>query len=180
MPECTDWKDEEFCRLVACYTPYAEAYREVWPTDALCASVWTMASRAASRLASRIAELREVLRGASQQDWVAGKAELMAFLTRVIRTPIGAIDEQSDLAQEVTEVTFEGVTTRKVKSVNRLGAVTALATLAGHMTQAPTSLTINNNLTVNTEAKLEDRARELAELFALPSHQTIEVEVTEV
>ena len=58
------------------------------------------------------------------------KWQLVEFLTRAITTPVGRIDENSDLAQEVTRDELgQEVERVRIKSVGKLDAAKQLATL---------------------------------------------------
>jgi len=58
------------------------------------------------------------------------KWQLIEFLTRIITTPVGQVDENSDLAQEVTRMEIgENVVQTKIKIAGKLEAGKQLATL---------------------------------------------------
>lgn len=91
---------------------------------------------------------REMAEAAQIEKW-----ELIDFLTRGLRTPVGEINEDSDLAQEVIEDEIaEQVVKRKIKMVGKLECAKQLATL----------------LQWNAPVKVElDSTAELAELVGL-------------
>lgn len=179
MPELKDWKEEQFCRLVACNVPRSEAYRETYKTKAQSSSIWSMSSVLASKCAERIQELRSLLRGITEQEWIASKEELLAYLTRAIRTPLDCIDESSDLAQEVKIIeTPDGTVTKHVKTVNRLGAAAQIANVAQY--GSPTSITniTNNTLNITEQPRMQSAIAALAERFALPAAKVVDMEKT--
>jgi phage terminase small subunit len=70
------------------------------------------------------------------------KWQLIEFLTRAITTPVGQIDEESDLAQEVTrEEIGEQVARTRIKIVGKLDAAKQLATLLSW--NAPEKITLD-------------------------------------
>lgn len=185
MPELPDWKDEEFCRLVACRMSAAQAYRQAYKPGRLnveLGTLYTMGSRKAGLFESRITELKDAVRGLSEDEWKMGIDELLAFLTRVVRTPLSEIDEDSDLAQEVKEVTdaFGGVT-KTTKAINKLGAAQQYAAIRGFTTPAIGQLHLHNHQSTPAVDSAAMAAR-LAERFALPAPQAtvIEAEVVPV
>lgn len=92
---------------------------------------------------------RKKLAEASQIE----KWELIEFLTRAIRTPIGELNQNDDLVQEVTKDEVGEQTIRtKIKMVGKLDAAKQLATL------------LNWNAPVKVEV---DGTAELAELIGL-------------
>lgn len=91
------------------------------------------------------------LQGQMAGDGIANKTEILRWLTSAMRTPVGQIDEQHTLAQEVTHESGEWGTRTKVKSVPKLGAVEQLSKLLGLMDTDTNSLTLVN-VTVNGNA----------------------------
>lgn len=105
----------------------AAAYRLAFP-DAKgtpAKLVWEKASRLASSpmVRARLAELQD----AAKTDAVADARELAEYLTRIIRTPVGRVRADSDLAQEV-----EGGKVRRIKLPSKLDAVDRLCRLMGY------------------------------------------------
>lgn len=93
-------------------------------------------------------ERRKLAEAAQIQKW-----EVIELLGRALKTPVGDVDETSDLAQEVTtDEVGEAVIRKKVKMVDKLGAAKQLATL------------LNWNAPVKVEV---DGMAELAELIGL-------------
>jgi phage terminase small subunit len=92
------------------------------------------AKSAASRLrqhpdvAAYITAVQKIAATGSVMD----RQEAMEYLTRNVRTPIGEIDESSDLAQEVTrdEVGEETIRT-KIKMPGKIEAIDRLAKMLG-------------------------------------------------
>ena len=150
MPKLENKKHEAFCKSVAEGESRTEAYRlhvaEGEETKSI--TLWPAASRLYSdcKVSARIQELREKLD--DDGPWAASLKEVKGYLTRVLRTPIGQIDEDSDLAQEVTyevqgggargklkqgiypegnEQRCETVEVAKIKSVSKMDAIEKLA-----------------------------------------------------
>ena len=93
-------------------------------------------------------EKRKLAEAAQIQKW-----EVIELLGRALKTPVGEVDEKSDLAQEVTtDEVGEAIIRKKVKMVDKLGAAKQLATL------------LNWNAPVKVEV---DGTAELAELIGL-------------
>lgn len=88
----------------------------------------------ASRLlkSAKVVDYMRKERKAAAKAAECEKWEYVSFLGRIIKTPIGSIDENSDLVQEwvKTELGQEVVSTR-VKIADKLGAGKQLATLLG-------------------------------------------------
>jgi len=83
------------------------------------------------------AERRRMAEADQYQKW-----QLIEFLTRAITTPVGQIDEESDLAQEVTrEEIGEQVARTRIKIVGKLDAAKQLATLLSW--NAPEKITLD-------------------------------------
>ncbi len=120
---------EAFARHVASGMTHADAWRKGRPkSTATPKSVHESASKLAARpeVRARIDELTK----AAESRAVASSRELQEYLTRVIRTPIGAVNARSDLAQEV-ESMGRG-RSRKVKMPGKLEAIDRLAKLLGY------------------------------------------------
>jgi hypothetical protein len=154
MAKLPNWKHELFCLNIATGLNHSNAYRLAFHSDAQPSTIWNQACELYGKVGHRVQELRAELSAAStDKHWIASKEELMSYLTRAVRTPISAIDEHSDLCQEVKTTTSpEGATTKQIKAVNKMGAVSQLATIAQYV-QAPGSTQISltqNNLTLNT------------------------------
>lgn len=105
----------------------AAAYRLAFP-DAKGTPpklIWERASRLANsrKVRARLAELRD----AAETEAVADARELAEYLTRIIRTPVGRVKANSDLAQEA-----EGGKVRRIKLPSKLDAVDRLCRLMGY------------------------------------------------
>ena len=59
------------------------------------------------------------------------KEQALQFLTDVIMTPVGMVNERSVLAQEVTKTTVGGVTTVKVRMPGKIEAIKILGSWCG-------------------------------------------------
>lgn len=126
-------RHERFAQLVAGGADQSQAYREVYPRS----RTWTKnavrvaACHVAKKTQARVRELLEL----PAQDLVASRMEVARFYTRVIRTPIGAVNEDSDLAQEKTTRTLvgeeEGVV-EKIKMTCKASAAEGLRRMLGY------------------------------------------------
>ena len=83
---------------------------------------------------------------------VATAQELAEFLTSIIRTPIGNVDEQSKLAQEVR---FDSES-KTIKMPDKLSAVEKLAKLKGYNAPELSEIkTLNANANISEEELLK-------------------------
>lgn len=92
------------------------------------------AKGASSRLAATPAVIAyiDAQREAMSERTRIKKFEVLDFLSRAITTPIGNIDEASDLAQEVTRDEIgEEVARTKIKMVGKIDAIDRLAKMLG-------------------------------------------------
>lgn len=120
-------KKKEFARLlVEGKLSKADAYRKAYNRK-------EMSNDAASKAASRLSKDDEVLRMIDDlnahlnQSAVLSKQERMEWLTRVVTTPVGEVDEQSDLCQEAV-ASEQGV---KVKMPGKIEAIRELNRMDG-------------------------------------------------
>ena len=110
----------------------ADAYRKAYNRK-------DMSNDAASKAASRLSKDGEVLRMINElnaqldRSAVATKQECLEFLTAVLRTPIGEVDEDSPLCQEVA-YTDSGM---RKKMPGKIEAVRELSKLAGYNEPEP-------------------------------------------
>ena len=121
-------EQDNFCLYVVQGENNSEAYRKAFPK----ASRWVPSTihskscrlRARNNILTRIREIQDRVQSAN----VATAQELAEFLTSIIRTPIGTVDEQSKLAQEVR---FDSES-KTIKMPDKLSAVEKLAKLKGY------------------------------------------------
>lgn len=149
LPKLTD-KETAFCRYVASGLNQVTAY---WKAG-YRASNQNSAHSCASQIAARAhvsAYLRQ-LREASFTANVLTLAEKRAGLADAWRTPVGQVDENHPLAQEVTIKEYtdkEGNVTgteKKVKMVGKLEALKLDAQLAGELKESTASASVSLNL----------------------------------
>lgn len=134
-------RQRKFAELLASGMSKVQAYREAGYEGA---EPHKLAPKLAAKpeVQAYLAQLREDARTAA----VLEIAEKRQFLARVIRTPIGEVDENSDLAQERTVRHGEdGSTVEKVKMMNKAEAIRLDNQLAGHVQSGP-SVSIQNNV----------------------------------
>lgn len=106
--------------------------------DAYLAAGFTCSKRSARTASARLRQNPQVdayikaVQTTAAAGAVMERREAMEFLTRNVRTPVGEIDEESDLAQEVTrdEVGEETIRTR-IKMPGKIDAIDRLAKMLG-------------------------------------------------
>lgn len=100
MPALKNKKHEAFARNIGIKgMSAAEAYRTVFP-DASRATSEVNGSRLAAKFGLRISEFREESAERAKEKDFLSVEEKRAFLAKIVRTPIGEVDEKSDLCQE--------------------------------------------------------------------------------
>lgn len=134
---------ERFAQLVAKGEMLFNAYGTVyprsrkWKKNALYQRAHELAKR--PDVKARIDELLQV----GADDTIASRRELAQFMTRVVRTPISNVDEDSDLAQEKTvKVIGEDATVEKIRMPDKLGAAERLSKLMGYDEPEKTESTV--------------------------------------
>lgn len=134
MPALANRKHESFARAVACGESASAAYREHVSNQGKQGTVWPAASRLRYKVSARVREIRAALE--DTDEFIAEKREILAYCTRVLRTPIGQIDADSDLCQEQVVTTTESDrslrTTTRTKTIDKLGAATQIAKMRGY------------------------------------------------
>lgn len=131
MPLLKNAKHEAFAQLVARGSEKTKAYATVFPGSAKWKpnNLRVRAHRLSSEVSSRIAELQEI----GERATIAGRVELAEFLTSIIRTPIGEVNEKSPLAQELTtRRSGKDETVETVKLPDKLAAVAQLSKMMGY------------------------------------------------
>lgn len=98
----------------------------------------------ASRWAARPDVKAEVarIRADGHKAAVLTLAEKRAFLRSVVLTPIGKVNECSELAEELTEMVSDNGNTRKVKMPSKLKALQLDAMLAGEFAPVKTEASV--------------------------------------
>ncbi len=108
------------------------------------------AAEAAASKAMKTPRLREYLRTERARMADAGqieRAELVAYLADVIRTPIRHVDSNSPLVQELTtEETGTGATRTRIRMVDKLQACKLLAAIMGWTAPAKIIHSADNDL----------------------------------
>ena len=140
MPVLKNARHERFAQIVASGKTQADAYRTVFPSSRKWkdSAVHVKGSELAGKVKGRIDELLQ----AKADDGIATREELARFLTKTVRTPVGDVDDKSDLAQEVeVRASGDGVTTR-VKMPSKIAAASELAKLRGYYAPEQVQTTI--------------------------------------
>jgi len=155
-----DGQQERFCRLMAdgrysgrsCYAQAFGCENE--------GSARTLASRLLTKV--DITDRIDWLKRESLKTWTCEKEEVMRFLHQVITTPVGYVDEESPLAQEVTRDLIEkgddapDVLKVKVKMPGKKECADLLAKMQGW--EKPKE--INLNLPYEPPSKALERAKD--------------------
>lgn len=124
-------KQREFCRLlVEDRLSKPDAYRKAFKRKDLSNPA---ASKAASRLSKddEICRYIDELNAELDKKAIMSKQERMEWLSRVVRTPINAVDGQSDLCQELTETQGDTFSSTKYKMPSKLAAIAELNKMDG-------------------------------------------------
>lgn len=126
MPPLRNSVHERFAVAVASGNSKADAYREAYPHSVRwqAKSVHEAACKLATKVSPRIDELMQV----RADESILSRDELARFFSRVVRTPVGEVAPDSDMAQEVDE----RPKSRKVKMPSKIEAARELARLLGY------------------------------------------------
>lgn len=128
-------RHERFARNIALRAmSQADAYREVYGNDKIGARCQASTLLSDQNISNRVRFLSE--RGAEKD--VLSHQEKRAWLAKVVRTPVGEVDQQSPLCQSY-KIT-EGLT--EYKMVDKLKALELDARLAGELKEQ-TAITVN-------------------------------------
>jgi hypothetical protein len=98
---------------------------------------WQKENKAEAEL--YLAELREEAR----RETVLSLRDKREFLARVVRTPIGDVDEGSDLCQESATEETEIASKKRIKMPDKLRAIELDAKLAGELKEQPPAVTVD-------------------------------------
>lgn len=121
---------ERFCTLVVSGKPDSVAYREAFGCSLESAekNAWTL--RANEGVEGRVVYLMEQV----ALGKVLTRQEAEEFLASVVRTPVGSVDKNSPLAQEVVYEENERGSRTKVKMPGKLEALKLAAEMGGYLT----------------------------------------------
>ena len=128
MAHLDDPKQEKFANLVANTNKITESFRKVFKPKGTKKSVNESASKLAAKVKPRIEELRLESKEIADKLRILTKTELLLFLSDVVRTPVGEIDEMSPLCQEV-KYSDQGAKTTKMPG--KIDAGKTLAAMQG-------------------------------------------------
>ncbi|MCX6878706.1 MAG: hypothetical protein NTW21_33570 [Verrucomicrobia bacterium] len=139
---------------------YVEAGFKVSPTVAKANACRLLTN---ANVAARIKELRSKAAGKSEFK----RADMVRFLVSVLQTPVGEIDANSPLAQEVTIDTIGEATIRKrVKMMGKIECARLLVDIMGW--KAPDQMTLETG--PKTLAAVKERAERVASALDLQAH----------
>jgi hypothetical protein len=122
-------KHEAFARACADGAKGAAAFRKHVSDKGAAKSQHERASKllASDKVKSRVAELRVESDKIATEKRLMSKEEALLFLTEIARTPVGKVDENSRLAQEVTY----GQNDTKIKMPGKIDAIKQAAAMCG-------------------------------------------------
>lgn len=124
-------RHEAFVVLLVEGKPPTEAILEVYPSASNKSSSTSYAT-ALMRRRDVALRLRWLQNRVAEQA-ILSRDELAAYLSDVIRTPIGKVDENSKLAQELVEdVSGDGVISSRLKMPGKIEAARELARIMGY------------------------------------------------
>lgn len=129
MKDLTE-KQKTFARGVFEGLSQREAYKKAYDCS-------TKKDKTVDELASRLArnakvkEYLEEMNKEVEKSAVLSKKERMEWLSRVVTTPINAVDGESDLCQEYTETQGETFSSTKYKMPSKIQAIQELNKMDG-------------------------------------------------
>jgi hypothetical protein len=127
-----NYRHEQWCHLVCEGKSDVAAYKMVNLCSQATAEDRAWDIRARSEVARRLVYLQECV----SSKKILTLRERREFLASVVRTPVGAIDEHSPLAQEVVYEESDRGSRTKVKMPGKLEALKLDAEMAGELTPA--------------------------------------------
>jgi hypothetical protein len=157
MAVLTNPKHEKFAQAVASGTSAAAAYRKLYKCQPQTAETSGPELARNPQVSLRVAEIRENANKVAAEKLNLTQEEALQYLARVVRTPIGEIDQTSDLCQERTYVEGNEETSVKVKMPGKLDAIKLMASMCGW--NAPQKL--EGNLTVGVSPEVSAAIGEL-------------------
>ncbi len=129
-----------FCRAVAGgLVNLTQAYRKyIAAPGTEQTTVYANASDLARRYSAWITQLRERLMAQADKSFILSKAEALQFASRVVRTPLAGLEDDSDLIQEKTVTDTEHGQQVKIKTPGKLEALAFISKVSGW--DAPTQV----------------------------------------
>ncbi|MEG0588148.1 MAG: terminase small subunit [Akkermansia sp.] len=130
-------KQRKFCDYLTEGLDKADAYRRAYKSKsspAVCASC-------ASKLLknANIEAYLSKLRAEIKQGVILTRREILEYLTLVVKTPVGKIDDKSELCEEVS-ISQNGA---KTKMPSKLAAIVEINKMLGHYEPEKTETTVN-------------------------------------
>lgn len=97
-------------------------------------SIWEKASRLFNegKVSARIIELRKKIDLASETECIMGHVEILAMHTRIARTPLADLEEDSDIIVERTVIEGREDTAIKTKIASKTDSLKEIARLRGY------------------------------------------------
>jgi hypothetical protein len=104
MPALKNQNHEKFAQAVANGSTGVQAYKDQVSEGCTTMSAMTQASRllADVKISSRVAELQKLANDTLEKRLGWNKEKALTYLVEVLETPIGEVDQNHRLAQEVT------------------------------------------------------------------------------
>lgn len=166
IPMPTNRKHRAFVRAVAEGMTQTEAYGRYVSSRGAEEHRRKPACVLARRYRPAIHELRSRILAKLDHDSIMSKAEAAQYASRLVRTPVSDVDDQSDLAQEITETTSpDGITRKTIKMGRKLDALGFLSRTLGWEAASQ----VNHTVTLADSPAL--RALETVSARVLPSAQ---------
>jgi hypothetical protein len=131
MAVLTNPRHEKFAQAVAGGMSAGAAYRKIYKSKPESAETQGPLLLRDVQVSFRVAEIRENANKIAKERLDLTQEEVLAYLARVVRTPIGDVDHTSDLCQERTFIEGNEETSVKVKMVGKLEAIKQVATMCG-------------------------------------------------
>lgn len=138
-PGRAKWKAQhyDFLNRVAAGEPKGAAWKATVGSQPSHCARWQRENKTEAEL--YLAELRE----AARQDTILSLRDKREYLARVVRTPIGEVDEGSDLCQESATEETELASKKRIKMPCKLRAIELDAKLAGELKDQPPAVTVD-------------------------------------
>jgi len=157
-------RQERFCEFVASGMTGTEAYLQAgWRCNRDAARASAAETLAKPSIKARIAEIR----AKDSQKSEYKRADMVRFLVAVLQTPVGEIDANSPLAQEVTTDTIGEATIRKrVKMMGKIESARLLVEMMGW--KAPEHRVVETG--PKTLAGVKERMERVASALNLRAH----------
>ena len=142
MPILKNPRHEAFAQAVASGSSGVQAYRDHVAKDGTTTGTCMMAASVLlddSKVALRVEELKKKCEQIAERRFEFSKQKLIGYLLEVLETPVGELDQNHRLANEVTRDEIMGgdandtaiITRVKIKGISKAEAAKQLSALCG-------------------------------------------------